>query len=54
MAMDGGSSSDVRILESLWHKDKDTEDRASWKGLFAGGTGSHIPLPTVIGVSPRQ
>jgi len=53
MAMDGGSSSEVRILESLWPKEKDTEDRASWKGLFAGGTGSHIPLPTVIGASPR-
>lgn len=53
MAMDGGSSSDVRILESLWQKDIETEDRTSWKSLFAGNTGSHIPLPTVIGASPR-
>lgn len=53
MAMDGGSSSDIRILESLWQSDIETEDRTSWKGLFAGNTGSHIPLPTVIGASPR-
>lgn len=53
MAMDGGSSSDIRILESLWQKDIETEDRTSWKSLFAGSTGSHIPLPTVIGASPR-
>lgn len=53
MAMDGGSSSDVRILESLWQKDVETEDRTSWKSLFAGSTGGHIPLPTVIGASPR-
>lgn len=53
MAMDGGSSSDIRILESLWKKDADTGKGASWKGLFAGNTGGHIPLPTVIGASPR-
>jgi len=53
MAMDGGSSSDVRILETLWKKDVETEDRTSWKSLFAGTTGGHIPLPAVIGVSPR-
>lgn len=53
MAMDGGSSSDIRIQESLWQKDIETEDRASWKNLFAGTMGSHIPLPTVIGASPR-
>lgn len=53
MAMDGGSSSDIRILESLWQKDIETEDRTSWKSLFAGNTGGHISLPTVIGASPR-
>lgn len=53
MAMDGGSSSDIRILETLWQKDIETEDRMSWKSLFAGNTGGHIPLPTVIGASPR-
>ncbi len=53
MAMDGGSSSDVRILESLWDNDLRVAEHASWKSLFGGSTGSHIPLPTVIGASPR-
>ena len=53
MAMDGGSSSDVLVSESLWERDRQTGDRASWKVLFGGGTVTHIPLPTVIGISPR-
>jgi uncharacterized protein YigE (DUF2233 family) len=53
MAMDGGSSSDVLILESLWDKDLHGQEHASWKSLFGRSTGSHIPLPTVIGASPR-
>lgn len=53
MAMDGGSSSDVLVAESLWRGDRQTQDRASWKALFGGSPAVHIPLPTVIGVSPR-
>jgi uncharacterized protein YigE (DUF2233 family) len=53
MAMDGGSSSEIRILESLWEKDLQVQEHASWKSLFGGSAGSHIPLPTVIGASPR-
>lgn len=53
MAMDGGSSSDIRILESLWGKHLQIQDHEVWKSLFGGSTGSHIPLPTVIGASPR-
>lgn len=53
MAMDGGSSSDVLVSESLWQEDRHTEDYLSWKMLFGGGSVAHIPLPTVIGVSPR-
>ncbi len=53
MAMDGGSSSDVLVSESLWREDRYTEDLLSWKTLFGGGSVAHIPLPTVIGVSPR-
>jgi len=53
MAMDGGSSSAVRVLGSLWEKDLLVPEHASWKSLFGGSTGSHIPLPTVIGASPR-
>jgi len=53
MAMDGGSSSDVLVSESLWQDDKKTEDHVSWKALFGGNMTAHIPLPTVIGVSRR-
>ena len=53
MAMDGGSSSDVLVSESLWREDRYTEEHVSWKALFGGSTVAHIPLPTVIGVSPR-
>jgi uncharacterized protein YigE (DUF2233 family) len=53
MAMDGGSSSDVLVSESLWREERHTEDRMPWKMLFGGGGGAHIPLPTVIGVSSR-
>ncbi len=53
MAMDGGSSSDLRIVESLWTRDLQSQEGSSWKSLFSGSTSFHIPLPTVIGVSPR-
>ena len=53
MAMDGGSSSDVLVSESLWREDRETDDRLSWKALFGGRMATHIPLPTVIGVSRR-
>jgi uncharacterized protein YigE (DUF2233 family) len=53
MAMDGGSSSDVLVSESLWQGDRQSENRVFWKPLFGGSTTAHIPLPTVIGVSRR-
>ena len=53
MAMDGGSSSDLLVSESLWREERHTDDRMPWKMLFGGGGGAHIPLPTVIGVSSR-
>jgi len=51
MSMDGGSSSDLLIPESLW-KGHD-KGHPAWKSLFAGTTAVHIPLPAVIGISPR-
>lgn len=51
MAMDGGSSSDMLIPESLWNGSD--QSHPAWKSLFAGTTAIHIPLPTVIGISPR-
>jgi hypothetical protein len=53
MAMDGGSSSDVLVSESLWRDDRESDDHVSWKSLFGGSMAAHIPLPTVIGVSRR-
>lgn len=53
MAMDGGSSSDVLVSESLWQRDQQNENRLFWKALFGGNASPHIPLPTVIGVSRR-
>ncbi len=51
MAMDGGSSSDLIIPTSLWPQTHASQP--AWKSLFAGTTAIHIPLPTVIGISPR-
>jgi len=53
MAMDGGSSSDVLVSESLWQEDRPAGDRVSWKSWFSGEVATHIPLPAVIGMSPR-
>ncbi len=53
MAMDGGSSSDLLVSESLWRGDRQTKDLTSYKAFFAGSTATHIPLPTIIGISPR-
>lgn len=53
MAMDGGSSSDVLVSDSLWQDDSKTEDHVSWKALFGGNMTAHIPLPAVIGMSRR-
>ncbi|MBH0187740.1 MAG: hypothetical protein HP494_08275 [Nitrospira sp.] len=53
MAMDGGSSSDLLVSESLWQSNLQNEHRIFWKALFGGSTSAHIPLPTVIGVSRR-
>jgi uncharacterized protein YigE (DUF2233 family) len=54
MAMDGGSSSDLVVSESLWKEKDFAETRENWKALFAGRSTGHIPLPTVIGISPRE
>lgn len=54
MAMDGGSSSDVFLSESAWKGKELVEARGHWKQLFAGHSTAHIPLPAVIGISPRE
>jgi uncharacterized protein YigE (DUF2233 family) len=51
MAMDGGSSSDILVPKSMWQGMEPLHP--AWPSLFAGTTALHIPLPAVIGVSPR-
>ena len=53
MAMDGGASSDVIASPDLLHAAQETTTQATWRSLLAGNIGVHIPLPTVIGISPR-
>ena len=53
MAMDGGASSDVIASPDLLHAAQETTSQATWRSLLAGNIGVHIPLPTVIGISPR-
>ena len=54
MAMDGGSSSDLFVSETLWKSGESSDARSNWKDLFAGRSTAHIPLPTIIGLSPRE
>lgn len=54
MAMDGGSSSDLFVAESLWKHGDPSDTRTNWKELFAGRSTAHIPLPAIIGLSPRE
>lgn len=53
MAMDGGASSDVIASPDLLHAAQETSSQAGWRSMLTGNTGVHIPLPTVIGISPR-
>jgi uncharacterized protein YigE (DUF2233 family) len=50
MAMDGGDSSDLLIGSELAGARAD----AAWRPLVDGKGRSHIPLPAVIGVFPRN
>lgn len=51
IAMDGGSSSDILVPKSMWQGKEPLHP--AWPSLFAGTTALHIPLPAVIGISPR-
>jgi uncharacterized protein YigE (DUF2233 family) len=54
MAMDGGSSSDVAVSPSLRQTTSEMAGIHTWIPLLEGSTTSHIGLPAVIGISPRQ
>ena len=54
MAMDGGSSSDVAVSPSLRQTTSKLAGLHSWIPLLEGNITTHIGLPAVIGISPRQ
>lgn len=54
MAMDGGSSSDMAVSSALRQARPKMAGLQSWLSLLDGSTLTHIGLPAVIGVSPRQ
>ena len=53
MAMDGGSSSDVFIAPSLLSNATTSRVIQSWEFVVDGTGSDHIPLPAIIGISPR-
>jgi len=54
MAMDGGSSSDVAVSPSLRQALSEMAGVHTWIPLLEGSTTTHVGLPAVIGISPRQ
>jgi len=54
MAMDGGSSSDVAVSPSLRQATSEMAGFHDWMPLLEGSTTTHVGLPAVIGISPRQ
>lgn len=54
MAMDGGSSSDLVIGAEVLARAGKIASTAPWRPIVDGtAPGAHIPLPTVIGITPR-
>jgi uncharacterized protein YigE (DUF2233 family) len=54
MAMDGGSSSDIAVSPSLRQATSKMDGLHSWIPLLDDSITTHIGLPAVIGISPRQ
>jgi hypothetical protein len=54
MAMDGGSSSDMAVSPSLRQATSEVAGSHAWIPLLEGSTTTHVGLPAVIGISPRQ
>ncbi|MEK6619037.1 MAG: phosphodiester glycosidase family protein [Nitrospirota bacterium] len=54
MAMDGGPSSDLLIEADGLVNRESTGDQLPWHALVDGSGMRHIPLPSVIGVMPRD
>ncbi len=53
MVMDGGSSSDLLFATGLSSQRTIPGRSPSWQSLVDGSGTGHIPLPAVIGISPR-
>lgn len=53
MAMDGGSSSSLSISPSIRQAIESSSGADSWLPLLNVESTNHIPLPAVIGISPR-
>ena len=53
MVMDGGSSSDVLFATGLSSHQRADGRPPSWQTFVDGSGAGHIPLPAVIGISPR-
>lgn len=54
LALDGGSSSDVLISGEVLKNFKGVLDIAPWSAVVDGSRQRHIPLPSVIGIFPRN
>jgi hypothetical protein len=54
MAMDGGSSSDIAVSPSIQQATTKMAGPHSWIPLLEDSIATHIGLPAVIGISPRQ
>lgn len=54
MAMDGGSSSDIAVSPSLRQATSEIAGLHTWIPLLEDSTTTHVGLPAVIGISPRQ
>ena len=54
MAMDGGSSSDIAVSPSLRQATSKMAGFHDWMPLLEDSTTTHVGLPAVIGISPRQ
>lgn len=53
MVMDGGASSDLLLAEEVLARLPPTNPFTPWLSIIDGTGRGHIPLPTVIGITPR-
>ena len=54
LAFDGGSSSDLLVADNVLKNFSGLLDAAPWSAYVNGSGRRHIPLPSVIGIFPRE